>query len=235
MSKVSVIVPAYNAEDRLSKTVHSISGQLDENGFGFSRNELEIMLVDDCSTDSTFEKMKDIRDATGNVYILQTSKNSGTPGHVANNLGILHSTGDYVVRLDSDDIFLPGYIQKVKSVLDKNKDIDFVNADYEEFDERTGETEIVDAGVNPFNSIAIGVMFRKDLLSRIGIYDPSFFFAEYDLMHRALTSGANRGHIAEPLFRYIRNDSSQTQAKERVELGRKQLFDKWGEFPMRNY
>ena len=233
MTKVSVITPAYNCEDRVITTVDSAREQRKANGEYFTQNEIEIVVVNDGSTDNK-ERLECINVLDERVSVL-TTPNMGGPGHRANNYGILHSSGDYLVRLDSDDSFLPGYIDKVKTFLDENPGIDFVTPNYEEYFEDTGETRLVDVSDNPFNSIAVGVMYRKDLLARVGIYDPSFFFAEYDLMHRILQSGAQRGHIEEPLFRYVRHSASQTASSEKVEEGRKQLVDKWGEFPMRGY
>ena len=232
MSKISVIIPAYNAEDRIQDTINSVLNQQDMNYSLFLPENLEVIVVNDGSTDNTAEKVSSISDKRLRLFNI---KNMGGPGHRANNYGILHSNGDYVVRLDSDDLFLPSYLEQTKTSLDLDDSVDFVHTDYEEFFEDTGEKIIIKTQKNPWNSIAIGVMYRRDSLAKIGIYDPSFIFAEYDLMQRAFQNNFRREHIPSPLFRYIRHSESATSNKELVEEGKKQLFDKWGEFPMRDY
>ncbi len=235
MTKVSVISPAFNTGKTVGKVIGSVLEQRNPMGKPYGPDELEILVVDDGGRDNTSEIVRELAKVDSRVKLLN-SPNAGNPGHSANNYGILHSDGDYVVRMDSDgDHFLPGYIAATKTILDYNPSIDFVHSNYEEFFINTGELVEVDSGENIFNSIADGMMYRRSLLAKTGIYDPSFFFAEYDLLHRVLKSGAVREHIPKPLFRYIRHPASATGAKERVEMGRKQLFEKWGKFPMRDY
>lgn len=90
MSKVSVIVPVYNGERYISSCMECLSKQ--------SLRELEIIFIDDGSTDNTLDKLRLYRDA--NIIIL-SQKNAGAGA--ARNYGIAHANGEYIAFLDVDD------------------------------------------------------------------------------------------------------------------------------------
>ena len=87
--KFSIIIPAYNCENYISKCLESIFNQ--------SYKNFEVIVVDDCSTDKTFEILKKYT----NIKLLSTPVNSrqGT----ARNIGLDVCTGDYILFVDSDD------------------------------------------------------------------------------------------------------------------------------------
>ena len=102
MPKVSVIVPMYNAEKFLDDCVSSILQQ--------TFDDMEIILVDDCSTDKTLDIAKSFDDAR--IKILQTEKNLGYPGAVRN-VGLDAATGEYVFFMDHDDLVFPHAFEKL--------------------------------------------------------------------------------------------------------------------------
>ncbi len=105
---VSVCINAYNAEKFILKTVNSAINQTYKN--------LQIIVVDDCSTDSTYDIIKSINDERVEVY--QTPFN----GHIsfANNEALKYVKGDYVAHLDADDLWAEDKIEKQISFLEKN-------------------------------------------------------------------------------------------------------------------
>lgn len=102
MEKISVIVPMYNAEKFLDLCVSSILQQTFE--------DMEIILVDDCSTDKTLEIAKSFGDPR--IKILRTEKNLGYPGAVRN-VGLDAATGEYVFFMDHDDLIFPHAFEKL--------------------------------------------------------------------------------------------------------------------------
>jgi len=203
--KVSIIIPAFNAEDTIKKAVESALAQK------FSKNDFEVVVINDGSTDHTLN----ILQGFGNNIRVVNQKNQGAV-KAANN-GFKSAKGDYVVKLDADDVFEPDIIKEMAEVLDIRSEIDFVYSDY--YEERQGKTEFVSTKDNLFNSIAIGVMFRKQKLAEAGFYNETLVFAEYDLLLRTL--GIWKGfHISKPLFRYIRRQGSIT-----TEEGVKKFID----------
>lgn len=93
-SKISVIIPAYNIESLLEKCVASVATQ------DYPEGLLEVIVVDDGSTDNTFAVAKGLAVKYPNVTVLH-KENGGSSS--ARNLGIRHSTGDYIGFVDSDD------------------------------------------------------------------------------------------------------------------------------------
>lgn len=90
--KLSVIVPCYNVEVYIEKIVRFLTSQTYKN--------IEIIMVDDCSTDNTYEKIKEFRHIK-NLKILKNTENRGTG--FARNRGIEISTGKYIGFIDPDD------------------------------------------------------------------------------------------------------------------------------------
>ena len=95
---VSIIIPAYNAEATLDRCLESILTQ--------SLREIEVLCINDGSTDGTGEVLKRWEKRDGRVRVWQLEENRGTMSTV--NLGIRASTGEYVMIVDSDDRLLPG-------------------------------------------------------------------------------------------------------------------------------
>jgi glycosyltransferase involved in cell wall biosynthesis len=100
-SLVSVIVPAYNAENFIGETLNSVLSQTHEN--------IEVIVVDDGSRDLTAAIIKNAVRRDRRVKLLRQS-NLGVAA--ARNLAIERASGDYIAPLDSDDIWYPSKIEK---------------------------------------------------------------------------------------------------------------------------
>lgn len=112
--KISVVIPTYNREKLIVQSINSVLEQTYEN--------IEVIVVDDASTDNTKEVVKKIKDKR--VKYIGLKQNKGACN--ARNVGIENATGDYIAFQDSDDIFRPEKIEKQYSNLIENKsDMDF--------------------------------------------------------------------------------------------------------------
>ncbi len=98
---ISVIIPAYNAEEFIAKTLESVLSQTYQN--------IEILVVDDGSTDTTAQIIKSFAQKDRRIILLQQS-NAGVA--VARNLAYLHSKGEYIAPIDADDIWYPQNLEK---------------------------------------------------------------------------------------------------------------------------
>lgn len=113
MTKISVIMPVYNAEKYLSKSIESILLQTYEN--------LEIICINDGSNDASLDILKDYQQKDKRI-IVKTIKNSGAS--VARNYGLSLSTGEYISYIDADDwINLTLYDTFIKSISNSPVDI----------------------------------------------------------------------------------------------------------------
>lgn len=107
--KVSVVVPAYNAERFLSATLDSIHGQ--------TLAPHEIIVVNDGSTDSTLQVISDFKGVNINLIVV-SQNNQGLPA--ARNAGKRVATGNYIAFCDSDDLWTPEKLEHQVSHLEKH-------------------------------------------------------------------------------------------------------------------
>ena len=96
--KISIIVPVYNVEKYLRNTLSSIISQ----SIGFEN--LEVILIDDNSSDSSAQIIKEYADKYSNIKGIYFDKGTGFPGK-PRNVGLKYATADYIMYLDSDDWF----------------------------------------------------------------------------------------------------------------------------------
>ncbi len=106
MSSISVIIPAFNAELYISDSVNSVLHQ--------TRKPAEVVVVDDASTDRTYESASAFGDP---VKVIKLPRNSGVGN--ARNAGVKSSCGDYIAFLDADDILLPDHLTELGGLLDR--------------------------------------------------------------------------------------------------------------------
>lgn len=117
-AKVSVIVPVYNQEKYLDECIESIINQ--------SYNNLEIILVDDGSTDNSLEICKKYKKQDKRIKLIH-KENGGLSS--SRNAGLKEATGDYIMFCDSDDYFLPDTVKLMEAEITK-KDADYVIGNY---------------------------------------------------------------------------------------------------------
>lgn len=101
MTSVSIITPTYNCKTVIKGTYDSVLSQ--------ALKDWEWIIVDDCSTDGSFEYIKELAKDDKRIAVLQTPKNGGSA--VARNIGLKHSKGQYITFLDSDDLLDPNYLE----------------------------------------------------------------------------------------------------------------------------
>ena len=204
--KVSVVIPAHNAERFIRSTLESVLAQT----FG----DLEVLVVDDGSSDATAE----IVDSFGSPITLMAGPRLGVSA--ARNRGIAGARGEYVALLDHDDRWHPDKIRRQVEVLETDPiaGLVFTLAEVEEGGAVTGVfPELPDPGrflARAYENLAhwnyipmSSVMLRRSILAALkGPFDTSFSLAEdWDLWLRVaagLPPGGVR-FLPEPLTRYV--------------------------------
>jgi len=203
---VSVVLPAYNSEDTVGGAVESVLGQEDVH--------LELIVVDDGSTDRTLAVVSSIRDPR---LLVLTGANMGAAA--ARNRGIARARGDIVAFLDADDAWLPGTLRAQIAAFRRTPAaavaycwVDHVDANgrYLCPDRRV----VVEGDVYPhmlahnFIDCVSAVAIRKSTLDEIGGFDESLAVIEdWDLYVRL----AARHHFAcvpQALVRFRRSPGS---------------------------
>ena len=125
MSLASIITPAYNCEKWFKETFESVLKQ--------SFKDFEWIIIDDCSTDNSYELISDLIKEHSNFKLLQCEKNSGSA--VARNIGLKNASGKYVTFLDSDDLLDPNYLEEQVKFIKDNGPI--ITAGYRRMAENT--------------------------------------------------------------------------------------------------
>lgn len=114
---VSVIIPMYNSEKYIEDCINSVINQTYRN--------LEIIVIDDCSSDSSTEIVSNMKDSR--LKIIRLLENKGVSN--ARNKGVELAEGDYICFIDSDDIWVKNKIEKQLDFIEKNK-YDFIYSNY---------------------------------------------------------------------------------------------------------
>ena len=122
---VSIITPSYNSKRFISETIESIRNQTYQN--------YELIIVDDCSKDDSWEFIKGYVSNDSRIRIFQLDKNSGAA--LARNHGIRQAKGKYLAFLDSDDVWHPQKLEKQVNFMEKNG-YNFTFTNYEMMDEQ---------------------------------------------------------------------------------------------------
>lgn len=112
MPTFSVLVPCYNYGEFVTETVESVIAQTDE--------DWELILVDDCSTDNTWEIITGFDHPR--IRALRHDTNQGSSA--AFNTALTVATGDWICNLDSDDRYLPTFLQRQREFLTAHPEID---------------------------------------------------------------------------------------------------------------
>lgn len=124
--KVSVVLPVYNAAKFVSDAVQSILDQ--------TFSDFELILIDDASTDDSYEILKRFHDPR--IKLLKNEVNLDLVGTL--NRGLAESKGEYIVRMDADDIAMPERIAIQVEYMDKHPQVGVCGSWYEMFDGATG-------------------------------------------------------------------------------------------------
>lgn len=112
--KVSILISTYNKEKFIGKTLDSILTQT------MDKKDFELIIVDDCSTDNTFNIVSEKIESFSNYQFVQLDKNSGTPAK-PRNLSIDLSKGKYIMFVDGDDWLPSDALENLYTLLKLNK------------------------------------------------------------------------------------------------------------------
>lgn len=172
---VSVIIPAYNAEKFIVRTLNSVIDQTYRN--------IEVIVVDDGSQDTTAEIIRSIANQDNRIQLLQ-QQNAGVAA--ARNLAIQESKGEFIAPIDADDIWYPENIEKqVQCMLEADSSVGVVyswSADIDEDDNLTGKVHAANITGIVFTTLllhnfianASSTLIRRTCFEKVGYYDSSF-------------------------------------------------------------
>jgi len=205
---VSIIIPAFNAEQFIEETINSALNQTYSN--------IEIIVIDDGSTDNTRAKIVPYKNIK---YIYQ--ENCGISQ--ARNRGIENAGGEYVAFLDADDLWVPNKTEIQMNFLFANPEYAAVSSDWQDFenDKIISESYLSSHFIDPNKSfyenllrvnvaLTSTVIVRKEAILQVGMFDDSFYpwtYEDRDLMLRI--AAKYKFHLSEQVLVKKRHHQSQ--------------------------
>lgn len=233
--RVSAVIPAYNYGEFLPETLQSILGQ--------SYQSLEVIVVDDGSTDNTREVVAHF--ASDQIRYLH-QENRGQAA--ARNRGIREAHGELIAFSDADDVWLPEKLERQVEVFRRNPSADIVYCDIYKFSGARPfpKTLWEEKGITPCRggreclpqlfqrNFIPGAMtvVRKSAFERFGYYDETLRVCEeYSLWVNMLLAGARIDYVTKPLAKYRQHPKQLTANIERIEQGNLCVFNRCCRFP----
>jgi len=206
MARISVIMPVYNGEKYLKEAIDSILHQ--------TFDDFELIVINDCSSDSTEEIIQSYDDCR--IRYIKNEKNSGVAATL--NRGLDIAEGEYIARMDADDISLPQRFEKQAEFLDQNPDVAVCGAEVELFgDVENSDTYTVfgkdETKINLLFSSCLchpAVMMRSSVMKNYR-YDKTYDkFEDYEMWTRVMLKH-NIDNVHGVLFKYRIHKSQVTQ------------------------
>jgi glycosyltransferase involved in cell wall biosynthesis len=231
--KVSVVIPAYNREETIDQAIESVFHQ--------TYNNMEVIVVDDGSTDSTVEVVKEYSDPK--LSIVEHNENRG--GSAARNTGVKEATGKYISFLDSDDRWKPIKTQLQVKLLE-SRDSSWI-ASYCNVEHISGNivSEIIknssryakkeEGGRELVPNVlslefdlggASTLMAKSSVVNSMGGFDSRFErHQDFEFLIRLL----KQGQVAHAPYPLVLKQSTGYPAIEKVENAKYELFNKFEE------
>ena len=230
---ITVLMPVYNGELYIRYAIDSILCQ--------SFKDFELLIVNDASTDRTVEIIESYTDSRIRLVHNEINLKHG----VALNRGLELAQGQYIARMDSDDISCPARLEKQKIFLDSNQNVALVGSWAEIIDEKGNargiKTFLTNSPLlkwkllfcNTF--IHSSIMFRKSCVLPLLGYDCNYALAEdYDLWSR-ISFEHEVANIPEVLVKWrewggsVTSTKAKEQQKETLKISRRNMQHVWGE------
>jgi glycosyltransferase involved in cell wall biosynthesis len=224
--KISVLMPVYNCEKYLNEAVESILQQ--------SYADFEFIIIDDHSTDTSGSIINRYQDPR--IIFVHNDENIGVTRSL--NRGLSLAQGEYIARMDADDISLPGRFEKQVSFLDAHPNVGVLGTAACLMDQfgkigdpiRFPEEHMLLCWrlcffVNPI--IHPSVMMRRQLVSRVNGYNPELATSQdYQLWCRL--SGMTRLANLPEIFLYLRKHAESISSKKLAEQKRRGMENSGG-------
>ncbi|QPJ84751.1 glycosyltransferase family 2 protein [Sarcina sp. JB2] len=223
---VSIIIPTYNREKLIQRSIDSVLNQTYKN--------IEIIIVDDNSTDNTYKVIKSYMEKYSFIKYIKHSVNKGAC--VARNTGIKVAKGYYIAFLDSDDEWTENKLEKSTLIFEKEKSIGIVYSNMYLIDCKTGKSKIHKSkkyrdnyyGLlceNIIGSTSL-IIVKKEIFDDVGMFKEGLVSCQDWDFYINVAQKHKIAKIDEPLLKYYIHSESISGNMERVLEGHKYIIDK---------
>ena len=211
--EISIIICNYNHDKWIERSIRSLLHQQH-----IQKNEFEIIIIDDCSFDNSEKVLKKFK-KFDNVRLIFNKKNIGLSSSI--NKAIKSSYGRYIVRVDSDDYVSRNFLFFLKYFLIHNREYQAVACDYIKVDEQENVIKKVKFSDE---QIACGVMFRRECLFDLGLYNTTYEMREgHELMKRFKQKNLKLAFLEFPLYKYRIHQNNRTKNIKKLNYYDKKL------------
>lgn len=211
---ISVLMGVRNAENTVERAVRSLRAPEGE--------EMEIICVDDASTDGTRDVLRRLEDDLGTVVAVRKERRGGLAAALNEALSL--SGGEWIARMDADDVSQPDRLERELAFLKENPGYGFVGCAVRLFDangvyakrsfpETPGKKDLVKG--NPF--IHPTLLFRRETLERVGGYrsgETTMRCEDYELMFRLYAAEIRGYNLSETLLDYFEDRETVKHTRE---------------------
>ena len=201
--KISVVMSVYSDDEFLPAAIDSILSQ--------SYTDFEFIIVNDNPGNEALRGiLRKYRDRDGRIVIVENERNLGLGASL--NRGLNAASGEYIARMDSDDISLPARLEKQLNFMEENEETVLLGTAAERIDEhgvKYGRMSLpaahsVLSEMLRYTTAAYHPtwMFRRSVLDKLGGYRPFPVAQDYDFLWRLTDLGYKISNLQEPLFLY---------------------------------
>jgi glycosyltransferase involved in cell wall biosynthesis len=205
--KVSIVLPTHNGSRYLRQSIDSCLQQTFKN--------IELIIVDDGSTDKTPEIIKSYKDKR--IRYIKHKENRGLPHSL--NTGFSYATGEYLTWTSDDNIFAAEAIEKMLSFLKENK-LEFVYCDFYLFSNDDLQNRQIfrlpephDLHFEKQSRVGACFLYSKRVKEVVGDYNPDFVFVEDCDYWIRVSQKFPMGHLNVPIYFYRTHMGSLTSSK----------------------
>lgn len=211
--KISVILPPYNGERYIAQSIQSVIDQTEK--------DWELIIVNDCSTDSTLEIASEFAKKDKRIKVISNKKNSKLPASL--NEGFRNAKGEYLTWTSDDNYYKPDALKKLSDYLDEHPKTDLVSMAFDFVDENDKfmysfescfKYKRCQPGLLLQCNVGAAFMYRKTIADRVGEYDTYTFCAEdYDYWCRIALNG-KIDYTPDNIYVYRMQPNSLTATKQ---------------------
>ena len=218
MSKISVILPVYNDAVYVKRCLNSLVNQ--------TLNDIEIIVVDDGSTDNTPQVLKEYSKKDARIKIItQENSKQGT----ARNNGLKYASGDYIAFIDSDDWVDKDYYEKMLDVSEKTgvdisvssvlriKKFDRVSKYIEYNEEKTYKTfqDIIETLKIPPYWFVWGKLYKRNLLTEMR-FEEDVYYEDAEFLLKTIHHTSSIATVPQVNYYYFSNPNSTMKSRHSI-------------------
>lgn len=208
MPKVSVVLPTYNGEQFLAQSIESVINQ--------TFQDWELIIVNDCSTDSTLQIAEKYAKKDSRIQVVSNEVNKKLPESL--NVGFRLAKGEYLTWTSDDNYYMPEALKRMNDYLDHNQNFVMVCAKIKFVDEHEHELDIHmkydHAAMFVNDCVGACFMYRREVLETVGEYDTDYFCVEdYEYWLRILEKYDQIAYIDQLLYIYRMQPNGLTMSK----------------------